>query len=333
MRFKLMMILAIFSSTLHAQSYMSFKKEAIKLFKEKKIATSYKKTKDFIKSHPKDVRGKNLLATLYYWNGEYKKSKKILVDILKSSNYDESKKLYSYVQKKLKKSTHTKVATIKKAIKPKKEVSKTTPKKIAKEKTDKNDKLLETAHLHVKEHQGVKNSSKHDFGSLMQANKNEDLDEFDRLAALIESDPSDLKSRELLAKYYMKTGLYQRSYDFAKEALLINPENEDMKKIVSYLSKRADIDTSKKYEASKIVDITEAKEKLKSLFNAREYNAYLNLYKALKDSGIKMSKKENEDALFCAVSLGEFKFAKNIIANEPLPHSRYKDRVQALLDR
>jgi len=333
MRFKLMMILAILSSTLHAQSYMSFKKEAIKLFKEKKIATSYKKTKDFIKSHPKDVRGKNLLATLYYWNGEYKKSNKILVDILKSSNYDESKKLYSYVQKKLKKSTHTKVATIKKATKPKKEVSKTTPKKIAKEKIDQNDKLLETAHLHVKEQEDVKNSSKHDFGSLMQANKDEDLDEFDRLAALIESDPNDLKSRELLAKYYMKTGLYQRSYDFAKEALLINPENEDMKKIVSYLSKRADIDTSKKYEASKIVDITEAKEKLKSLFNSREYNAYLNLYKALKDSGIKMNKKENENALFCAVSLGEFKFAKNIIANEPLPHSRYKDRVQALLQR
>jgi tetratricopeptide (TPR) repeat protein len=313
---------------LYAQSYSSMKKEALRLFKEKKIEKSYQITKKFIKSHPKEIKGKNLLATLYYWNKEYNKSKKILEEILKVSSYSESKKLYRYVQKKLKKESSHKNLSKKKVAK--KKVIKT-PQKIAlkEETTYLSFKATETKDEESKKI--VKNVQKPSFKSLIASNKKEDLGEFDRLAALIESDPKDLKSRELLAKYYLKVGLYQRAYDFAREALVINPQNGDMKKIVNHLSSRADIDTSKVYEKHKIVDISEAKEKLKKLFDKGKYTAYVNLYKALVDGGIKMNKKENENALFSAVNIGEYKFAKEIISTKPLPHSRLKDRLNAML--
>jgi len=266
--------------------------------------------------------------TYIYWNKEYNKSKKILEDILKVSSYDESKKLYRYVQKKLKKELSHK-SDLKKRV-AKKKVLKTQQKVALKEETT----YLSFKATKVKEQKSkkvVKNLQKPSFKSLITSNKKEDLDEFDRLASLIESDPKDLKSREVLAKYYLKVGLYQRAYDFAREALVINPQNDDMKKIVNHLRSRADIDTSKVYEKHKIVDIAEAKDKLSNLFNKGEYTAYVNLYKALVDGGIKMNKKENENALFCAVNIGEYKFAKEIISTKPLPHSRLKDRLNAML--
>ncbi len=336
MKKSIVLVSVLVGANLFAQSYGSFKKEALALYHKGEKSRAIDKTKDFIKAHPHSYKGKNLLATLYYWNKEYGKAEPILQEVIAQNGYEESKKLLKLLHKKW----HHGSKRLAKSVQKKESIRE----KASKEKREK--VVLEKSILHIEsavaksdnkatkkiEKMAEDPAKKVDFLSLRKANEAEDIKEFDRLAAMIEDDPNDRKSREILAKYYLKIGAYQRSYDMAREVLLVDPDNQDMANIVSHLQKRADIDTSKVYQTQQVVDITEAKEALTRKFNKKQYNAYLNLYKSLQYNGVELGKKENENALFCAISLGEYKFAKAIIATAPLPHSRYKKKLQALLE-
>ncbi|RUM66887.1 MAG: hypothetical protein DSZ06_02450 [Sulfurospirillum sp.] len=326
-RFTLLMMILI-SMNLYANSYNSVKKEALLLYKANEFNRSVNLTKNYIRKHPKSIKAKNLLATLYYWHKDYKRAKFLLESILKKSNYDESKKLLSYTNKKLK---IYKTAKQTRRVE-KKFVDKSHKKRLVSKKHIEVEKLhFEPKKMESDTKQKVAKNDTSLFQNIKQKNKNDEINEFDRLAALIAEDPKDLQSREMLSKYYLKVGAYQKAYDLAREALVINPGNEDMKKIVNHLQRRADIDTTKEYLKSEIIDIHEAKEALHRDFKNRKFTSYINIYKALKNSGIKFSKKENENALFAAVAIGDYSYAKDILANSSLPHSRYKDRVQTLL--
>ncbi len=198
-------------------------------------------------------------------------------------------------------------------------------------------KLVDKKLKHSKKATKIANSKKPQkevsYLHIKQANKNEDIKEADRLSDIIESDPNDLKSRVVLSKYYLKIGKYQLSYDLAQDALDLDPKNEDMLKIVKYLSSRDDIKLKRSKKIQKDETYVVAKERLKRYFRAKKYNKYLNLYKALKDQGERLSANENANALYSAVMAGEYKSAKEIIATSPLPHSRYKHSLQSLLDK
>jgi len=315
---KIFIFTLILITSLNAQSYKSLKKIAYDAHKSGEYKSSIELTKRYIDSHPKSLKAKNLLAVLYYWSGDLSSSKTILEDILAKSDYDEAKKLLKIVNKKLKvknvKSKNQKVAN--------------------KSKKSLNQKpAVEITKLYVKrsKYKDNKKDDKQIYVSTKIDNKKEDIDDFDRLAAMIDLDSDDENSKELLSKYYYKMGEYQKSYDLAKEILYTDPDNKDMKEIVAHLSKRDDIKKHKRRVINAVVDLKKAKYKLKTLFKKRKYTEYINLYKALKGNGERMSKRENEDALFASIMIGDFKYAKKVLATSPLPHSRYKREVQTLL--
>jgi tetratricopeptide (TPR) repeat protein len=328
--------------TLHASTYTSVKKAAYKAHKSGRYQEAIKKTKEYIKAHPKSIKAKNLLAVLYFWSKDYKRAKEELDNILAKSDYSESKKLLRLVDKKLRKiskqTDRRKRYTLWKADKdllP----SKDTPKTASNLKSMKNSSISDkseivrenSSHL-VIEPKILDKKSSDLFAKVALQNKKSDIDDFDRLAALIDLDGDDLKSKETLSKYYLQIGNYQKAYDFAREVVELDPSNDDMQKIVLHLSKRDDVNRSKVYLKRKIVDLQKAKERLSELFKDKKYTQYLNLYKALQSSGERLGAKENENALFCAVHMGDFSYAKRILAYDPLPHSRYKRELQSLLD-
>ncbi len=341
MKKSMVIVTLLIGGNLFAQSYGHFKKEALALYHKGEKSRAIDKTKDFIKAHPHSYKGKNLLATLYYWNKEYAKAEPLLQEVIAKNGYSESKKLLKLLHKKWHKNSQKVAKIVRKRQIATKHTLHDTKKSHSKHSQDERI-AIEKSILHIEPAKSIvakKSAKSHakpkkrvDFLSLRKSNEKEDLKEFDRLAAMIEDDPNDRKSREILAKYYLKTGAYQRSYDMAREVLVVDPDNQDMQNIVAHLEKRADIDTSKLYETHQVVDVAEAKEALAKKFDAKQYNAYLNLYKSLKHNDVELGKKENENALFCAISLGEYQFAKTIIASAPLPHSRYKKKLQALLE-
>ncbi len=91
----------LLSTSLMAQSYTEVKKEAYKEHHAGHTARAISKVEAFISQHPESYKGENLLAVLYYWNGDVKKSKSILEHLLAKHDYDESRKLLKIVEKKL----------------------------------------------------------------------------------------------------------------------------------------------------------------------------------------------------------------------------------------
>jgi tetratricopeptide (TPR) repeat protein len=79
------------STTLWAEKnykeYMKTKEIVYELYEngDKRDAISH--IRSFIATHPKSLRAQNLLAVLYYWNGELDKSKNILKSILKKEKF------------------------------------------------------------------------------------------------------------------------------------------------------------------------------------------------------------------------------------------------------
>jgi tetratricopeptide (TPR) repeat protein len=99
------------ASNLPADDYFSMKKEAYSLYHSGKHTKSKEFVKRYIEKNPKDVRAKNLLAVLYYWDKEYLKAKNLLEEILSKREFAQSRELLAKVKKRLPKRFEKKTAT------------------------------------------------------------------------------------------------------------------------------------------------------------------------------------------------------------------------------
>ncbi len=97
--------------------YLKVKNIAYELKKSGNSDEAISYVNEFIEKNPKNIRAQNLLAVLYYWKGDYKKSKYILENILKKEQFPQSISLLRKIEKKIKKSSHIKKVAIKKSPK------------------------------------------------------------------------------------------------------------------------------------------------------------------------------------------------------------------------
>ncbi len=80
--------------------YMNMKKGAYSLYEEGNKQDAILFVNNFIKNNPNDLRAQNLLAVLYYWSGDLKKSKSILLKILEKEQFPQSVTLLKRIEKK-----------------------------------------------------------------------------------------------------------------------------------------------------------------------------------------------------------------------------------------
>lgn len=79
--------------------YFNMKKHAFEYYDHGKEKQAIVYVKSFLKSYPKNIRAKNLLAVFYYWQGQKDQAKKLLTDILKVEDFKPAKKLLAKIDK------------------------------------------------------------------------------------------------------------------------------------------------------------------------------------------------------------------------------------------
>ena len=172
-----------------------------------------------------------------------------------------------------------------------------------------------------------KNISKKDATKTVHKEVKATNNESDILGYL-EKDSNDLQSKMILAKYYFKIEKFKKAYIIAKEALDIDPDQKDMKKIISHTIKKDSI----KVVMEKSRSSEKAKEMLHSYFQEKNYLSYFNLFQSLKNSDTKFTEEEYNNALYASVMIGQFREAKKLIAQHLVPLNKKILQVQLLLD-
>ena len=80
--------------------YISMKDRAYTLYENGDKRAAFSSVKEFLKSHPQNIRAHNLLAVLYYWSGDLAQSKVILQNILKYEKFPQAVALLKKIEKK-----------------------------------------------------------------------------------------------------------------------------------------------------------------------------------------------------------------------------------------
>jgi len=277
-----MAILLLASSALFAQSYWEMKKEAYQLYKVGNKKEAFKIVDNFMLKHPKDYKAQNLSAVLHYWNGDKRKAKSMLENIVANTNFPEAQKLLKQINRKLgKKSKHKKSS----------------------------------------------------YKEIARANKKSQATDLEFLMAQVDKNPQDVQNRVLLSKFYFKIQEFQKAYDLAHEVLEIDPNNKKMQKISAHLEDKYKLSYSGTIDDESVVDKTKAKALLAKLHHEKKYNAYFNLYEALRNAHVAFSKKEYVDILHVAIMIGKYQEAQNIIKRGLIPVNKYTLKVQLLLSK
>ena len=190
---------------------------------------------------------------------------------------------------------------------------------IQKEKYSESIKLLK---LVKKKNISKKDATKTVYKEVKATNNESDI------LGYLEKDSNDLQSKMILAKYYFKIEKFKKAYIIAKEALDIDPDQKDMKKIISHTIKKDSI----KVVMEKSRSSEKAKEMLHSYFQEKNYLSYFNLFQSLKNSDTKFTEEEYNNALYASVMIGQFREAKKLIAQHLVPLNKKILQVQLLLD-
>ena len=106
-----------------------------------------------------------------------------------------------------------------------------------------------------------------------------------------------------------------------------------MQKISAHLEDTYKLSYSDAIDDESMVDKTKAKALLAQLNHEKKYNAYFNLYEALRNAHVAFSKKEYVDILHVAIMIGKYQEAQNIIKRGLIPVNKYTLKVQLLLSK
>jgi hypothetical protein len=170
------------------------------------------------------------------------------------------------------------------------------------------------------------------YKAMRKKNQKSEVTDLEYLVAQVDKNPQDIQNRVLLSKFYFKIEQYQKAYDMAYEVLKIDPNNVRMKKIAGLLSSQYKMSYSGELENS-VVDKDKAHALLKQLHDEKKYDAYIKLYKALKEAHTIFSQEEYLDALHASILTGEYHQAKEILSKGVLPVNKNTLKVQLLLSK
>jgi len=139
------------------------------------------------------------------------------------------------------------------------------------------------------------------------------------LMAYAQDNPKDVKSREILLKYFYKKNDKKNILKYSKELHDIDPQNSVLASIIKELDMKI-----KKRKISQL---------LKNYIKNKEYTRYLNLYQALIDTQQDIPKNYHIDALYSAVMSANYKLAKEILKRDDLPMSPHLTQIMRVLDK
>ncbi len=174
---------------------------------------------------------------------------------------------------------------------------------------------------------------KSSYKAVRTANKKSQSTDLEYLVAQVEKNPQDIQNRVLLSKFYFKIQEFQKSYDLAHEVLEIDPHNKKMKTISAHLEKQYKLSYSGAIDDESVVDKTKAKAMLTKLYHDKKYNAYFNLYDALKNAHVAFSPSEYIDILHVAIMIGKYQEAQSLIKKGLIPINKQTLKVELLLSK
>jgi Flp pilus assembly protein TadD len=77
--------------------YYVMKKHAYSAYEQGKSDAAISMVKRFIDTHPRSLHAQNLLAVLYYWQGEKAEARRVLEKLLKKSDFPQAKRLLARI--------------------------------------------------------------------------------------------------------------------------------------------------------------------------------------------------------------------------------------------
>jgi len=139
------------------------------------------------------------------------------------------------------------------------------------------------------------------------------------LITYAQENPKDIKSRELLLKYFYKKRDKDMIIKYSKELFSLDSKNRVLKNIVkNYLQ----VEKQEKIEKT-----------LNNLFKNKEYIRFLNFYTALIDTNKKINKEFHLKAIYSAIKIDDYDLAQKIFEKENLPLTPMFSKVMAMLDK
>jgi hypothetical protein len=276
-----------------SKAYLSMKKEAYRYYENAQQQKAIKKVKAFIDQHPESLRAQNLLAVLYYWEGQKSEAKSVLKKLLAQGELPEARRLLSQLQKS---------SATKKGVRKNKQVAaETKRKKAKKEVKDPKQRFTEDlAYLlnYVKKHPHRIEERKFLLHYFLSIN--------------------DKKRANAMAKEILAI-----DPDEAETVALVRRKGLDLTTV-----KRADT-ASLRPDArrDKIVAL------LNEYKEQGAFKRYLNLYRALLERGEYLPKYIHLDALNIAVETKAYHLAKRILVENRFKNSPHLRQLRALLDR
>ncbi len=100
--------------------YLRMKKKAFYAYEHGKPQEAVQRVKAYIDVHPESLYAKNLLAVLYYWQGERAKAREILERIVAKDDFPQAKRLLAQIEKGVKRTTGVHISEKKQVSVPKK---------------------------------------------------------------------------------------------------------------------------------------------------------------------------------------------------------------------
>jgi Tfp pilus assembly protein PilF len=308
-----------------AGDYFDMKKVASRYYNNGDATKAISIVKRFINKNPKNENAQNLLAVYYYWEGDNKTAKAILYRLLKHSNFPEAIKLmtkilYSekdyyganvYAKRFL---AHNSDNEIKKIYQKSLSHSKPASKKVASKK-----RVKKVDHKEI-----VRVDRKPRIHKRVQKSSSGLPSDLKYMLSKANNNPKDIQSRRILANYYYKKGDAKNALKYAKEALSIKSNLSGMEFIVAKFEKRSPRVTKQSKAAKDI---------LKSLYASNKYAKYINLYNSLVNRSVDLEEEYHMNALSCAINLGEYNTADQIIKTYPFPHNKSMLKLRLLISQ
>ena len=169
------------------------------------------------------------------------------------------------------------------------------------------------------------------YKSLRAMNKNKDNTDLEKLVLRVESNPYDVQNRMLLSKFYLKLHNYQKSYDYAYEVLKVSPQNVKMKTIKNHLEDKYKLSYSKDTVTESVVDNQKANSLLNKLYKKKDYKAFYEFYKGIKDTHIELAKEDYLNIVHVAIIMKDYAEAKKIMDKGLFPVNKKSVQLAQVL--
>ncbi|NPA81333.1 MAG: hypothetical protein GXO31_01865, partial [Epsilonproteobacteria bacterium] len=147
----------------------------------------------------------------------------------------------------------------------------------------------------------------------------------DLLTKIAKKDPSDIKTRLLLAKYHIQKHNYDKADIYISQILKNDPKNKIAKELQKKL-KRIKVlnELLKEYGVKNPDDKKEIEKLFQKLFQNREYKKVTIFYKLLSSQNISLNDKSKLISLRSFLKIGEIKEAQNLKESIKTPLYRYE---------